>query len=66
MHAVKSGTRAMRLNATRAFSSAPRFQAPPALSINSDRLWETLHKTCEWGQAHRYGEYVIYDELIVT
>ncbi|OQE22921.1 hypothetical protein PENSTE_c009G03194 [Penicillium steckii] len=56
MHAVKSGSRAMRFNSTRAFSSAPRFQAPPALSINSNRLWETLHQTCEWGQAHRYGD----------
>ncbi|PYI09581.1 beta-alanine synthase [Aspergillus sclerotiicarbonarius CBS 121057] len=26
------------------------------LKINSDRLLETLHSTCEWGAAHRYGE----------
>ncbi|KAJ2997895.1 hypothetical protein NUW58_g510 [Xylaria curta] len=26
------------------------------LKINADRLNETLHQTCQWGAAHRYGE----------
>lgn len=26
--------------------------------INADRLAETLHHTCQWGAAHRYGEFV--------
>ncbi|KAE8144978.1 tryptophan synthase beta subunit-like PLP-dependent enzyme [Aspergillus avenaceus] len=26
------------------------------LKINQSRLWETLHETCEWGSAHRYGK----------
>ncbi|OJJ69792.1 hypothetical protein ASPBRDRAFT_56588 [Aspergillus brasiliensis CBS 101740] len=29
---------------------------PSGLRINSDRLMETLHQTCEWGAAHRYGQ----------
>lgn len=28
------------------------------LQFNRDRLWKTLHETCQWGSAHRYGEYV--------
>ncbi|KAI1390815.1 amidase [Hypoxylon trugodes] len=26
------------------------------LKINADRLQETLHYTCQWGAAHRYGD----------
>ncbi|KAK1850572.1 beta-alanine [Colletotrichum chrysophilum] len=26
------------------------------LKINADRLQETLHHTCQWGAAHRYGK----------
>ncbi|KAH1402953.1 hypothetical protein KXW28_001774 [Aspergillus fumigatus] len=26
------------------------------LKINANRLWETLHETCQWGAAHRHGE----------
>ncbi|KAI0409452.1 amidase [Xylaria palmicola] len=29
---------------------------PFRLKINADRLNETLHHTCQWGAAHRYGE----------
>ncbi|KAL4893733.1 beta-alanine synthase [Aspergillus ambiguus] len=29
--------------------------ATSGLKINASRLWETLHETCEWGAAHRYG-----------
>ncbi|OKL56038.1 hypothetical protein UA08_08709 [Talaromyces atroroseus] len=38
--------------------SAPRFARAQAsgLQINSGRLWETLHETCRWGAANRYGE----------
>jgi hypothetical protein len=59
MFGVSRTTRALRFNATRSFSSAPRVHAPAALKINADRLWKTLHQTCEWGAAHRYGEYVL-------
>lgn len=59
MFGVSRTTRALRFNATRSFSSAPRAHAPAALKINADRLWKTLHQTCEWGAAHRYGEYVL-------
>ncbi|RAH69747.1 M20 family metallo-hydrolase [Aspergillus aculeatinus CBS 121060] len=30
--------------------------AGSGLKINSDRLLETLHHTCQWGAAHRYGD----------
>ncbi|KAM0744298.1 hypothetical protein ACQRIT_001612 [Beauveria bassiana] len=30
--------------------------AAPKLRINADRLHETLHHTCQWGSANRYGE----------
>ncbi|UNI22227.1 hypothetical protein JDV02_008134 [Purpureocillium takamizusanense] len=33
-------------------SSSPRSSG---LTINADRLNETLHHTCQWGAAHRYG-----------
>jgi hypothetical protein len=59
MYGVTRTTRALRFNATRAFSSTPQVHAPAALKINADRLWETLHQSCEWGAAHRYGEYVL-------
>ncbi|GIJ99570.1 hypothetical protein Aspvir_001704 [Aspergillus viridinutans] len=26
------------------------------LKVNANRLWETLHETCQWGAAHRHGE----------
>ncbi|KEY70132.1 hypothetical protein S7711_03368 [Stachybotrys chartarum IBT 7711] len=28
----------------------------PGLRINSARLQETIHHTCQWGAAHRYGD----------
>jgi len=28
---------------------------PRQLVVNSARMMETLHKTCAWGAAHRYG-----------
>ncbi|KAJ5523039.1 hypothetical protein N7513_012583 [Penicillium frequentans] len=55
MHATRSASHTLRLSA-RGFSTVTRRQAPSGLRINPDRLWETLHKTCEWGAAHRYGE----------
>ncbi|OAA66357.1 Amidase, hydantoinase/carbamoylase [Akanthomyces lecanii RCEF 1005] len=36
----------------RLYSSA----AAPTLRINAARLHETLHHTCQWGFAHRYGD----------
>ncbi|KAJ6442449.1 n-carbamoyl-l-amino acid hydrolase [Purpureocillium lavendulum] len=39
---------------TRQFStSSPRLSS--GLKINADRLNKTLHETCQWGAAHRYG-----------
>ncbi|KAL4762781.1 uncharacterized protein BDW70DRAFT_166586 [Aspergillus foveolatus] len=29
---------------------------PSGLKINQSRLWETIHETCKWGAAHRWGE----------
>lgn len=58
MHCAKRVTHSLRLSAARAFSTSSRLQAMSSLSINADRLWETLHETCEWGAAHRHGEYV--------
>ncbi|KAM4063946.1 peptidase [Hirsutella rhossiliensis] len=31
------------------------FQRRLHLKINADRLQETIHETCQWGAAHRYG-----------
>ncbi|KAL4907087.1 hypothetical protein BDW74DRAFT_190084 [Aspergillus multicolor] len=36
-------------------SKIPKF-TPSGLRINQSRLWETLHETCKWGAAHRWGE----------
>ncbi|KAJ5133796.1 hypothetical protein N7526_005161 [Penicillium atrosanguineum] len=55
MQSTKRATRALRFNA-RAFSTSAHFAAPSSLSINADRLWETLHETCKWGAAHPYGD----------
>ncbi|KAL7813354.1 hypothetical protein V8C26DRAFT_405677 [Trichoderma gracile] len=45
-----------------AFTAARRFYSASAISasasslrINADRLQETIHHTCQWGAAHRYG-----------
>ncbi|CAG8376535.1 unnamed protein product [Penicillium salamii] len=48
---AKSATGAVR--SVRRFST---ISASSGLKINSERLWNTLHQTCEWGAAHRYGE----------
>lgn len=56
MYGTKRVIRALHSNAPR-FSIATRLQAS-GLKINSERLWNTLHETCEWGAEHRYGEYV--------
>ncbi|KAJ5101692.1 hypothetical protein NUU61_003914 [Penicillium alfredii] len=53
---MRSATRVFRSNVARQFSTTTRLQAPSGLKINSGRLWESLHETCEWGAAHRYGE----------
>ncbi|KAJ5667009.1 Peptidase M20 [Penicillium longicatenatum] len=55
MHATSSASHTLRLSA-RQFSTSARRHTPSGLRINSDRLWETLHKTCEWGAAHHYGQ----------
>lgn len=49
----------IRQSTTRRLASTSTSQTQlSGLKINSTRLWETLHETCEWGAAHRYGEYV--------
>ncbi|KZF24825.1 beta-alanine synthase [Xylona heveae TC161] len=55
MQAAKGGTRIMHTNPTRLLSKISRRNLS-GLRINSDRLWETLHETCKWGAAHRYGK----------
>ncbi|RFU81161.1 hydantoinase carbamoylase family amidase [Trichoderma arundinaceum] len=43
-------------SAARRFYSASHVSAPASgLRINADRLQETIHHTCQWGAAHRYG-----------
>ncbi|KAL7916575.1 hypothetical protein GGI35DRAFT_433484 [Trichoderma velutinum] len=43
-------------SATKRFYSASHISAPASgLRINADRLLETIHHTCQWGAAHRYG-----------
>ncbi|PWZ00541.1 amidase [Testicularia cyperi] len=32
-----------------------RWYTPGTFKINADRMMKTLHETCEWGAAHRYG-----------
>ncbi|KAL2812761.1 hypothetical protein BJX63DRAFT_443365 [Aspergillus granulosus] len=34
----------------------PSHVTPSGLKINQSRLWETLHETCKWGAAHRWGK----------
>lgn len=47
-------------SATRRFYSASHISAPASgLRINADRLQETIHHTCQWGAAHRYGRFVL-------
>ncbi|KAL6857352.1 hypothetical protein J3F83DRAFT_763692 [Trichoderma novae-zelandiae] len=42
--------------AAKRFYSASPISAPASgLRINAERLQETLHHTCQWGAAHRYG-----------
>lgn len=37
-------------------SGVVRWYTPGNLRINADRMIKTLHDTCEWGAAHRYGD----------
>ncbi|KAB8238340.1 tryptophan synthase beta subunit-like PLP-dependent enzyme [Aspergillus alliaceus] len=54
MYFTKRSGRALFANSTKQFSTTFRRQLS-GLKINNNRLWETLHETCEWGAAHRYG-----------
>lgn len=36
--------------------AAARCYTAGSLKINADRMMKTLHETCEWGAAHRYGD----------
>ncbi|KAF7628583.1 hypothetical protein AFLA_003937 [Aspergillus flavus NRRL3357] len=55
MHFTKRTGRALFANPAKQFSTTSRRQLS-GLKINHNRLWETLHETCEWGAAHRYGK----------
>ncbi|KAJ5297496.1 hypothetical protein PENANT_c005G00312 [Penicillium antarcticum] len=55
MYSTKGATRVLFSN-TRRFSTGTQLRAPSGLKINPDRLWNTLHETCEWGAAHRYND----------
>ncbi|KAE8367121.1 hypothetical protein BDV27DRAFT_143009 [Aspergillus caelatus] len=46
---------ALFANSAKQFSTTSRRHLS-GLKINHNRLWETLHETCEWGAAHRYGK----------
>jgi hypothetical protein len=52
MQAFKKVSAAFHPAARRFYSTA----TGPALQINAARLNETLHHTCQWGAANRYGE----------
>ncbi len=41
--------------AIRTPAAAVRRYTAGKLRINADRMMKTLHDTCEWGAAHRYG-----------
>ncbi len=41
--------------ASRTPAAAVRRYTAGKLRINADRMMKTLHDTCEWGAAHRYG-----------
>ncbi|PLB33470.1 M20 family metallo-hydrolase [Aspergillus candidus] len=46
--------RALLSNPSRTLSTTSN--PPSGLKINSSRLWESIHQTCnQWGAAHRYG-----------
>lgn len=59
VHGARRATCALQSSPARAFSTASRLQTS-GLKINAQRLWETLHETCEWGAANRHGEYVLF------
>ena len=43
-------------SAARCTPSAVRWYTAGKLQINGDRMMKTLHDTCKWGAAHRYGD----------
>ncbi|KAF7595309.1 hypothetical protein BBP40_006558 [Aspergillus hancockii] len=55
MHFTKRTGRTLFANSAKQFSNSSRRQLS-GLKINANRLWETLHETCEWGAAHSYGK----------
>ncbi|KAJ5595275.1 uncharacterized protein N7459_001483 [Penicillium hispanicum] len=55
MRNTKWAMRALRFHSARSFSTSLRPQGS-GLQINSERLWRTLHETCDWGFAYRYGD----------
>ncbi|XHF98841.1 hypothetical protein AWENTII_002376 [Aspergillus wentii] len=55
MRATKTAARLVSPHFTRDLSTVSRARGS-GLQINSDRLWETLHETCKWGAANRYGD----------
>jgi hypothetical protein len=47
--------------ATRTTTMMPALTVPGkrafhGLKVNGDRMMDTLHKTCDFGKAHAYGE----------
>ncbi|KAL3456268.1 hypothetical protein BJX64DRAFT_281500 [Aspergillus heterothallicus] len=51
----------VRLNGPLSLGLANAFYLPAhvttsGLKINQARLWETIHETCKWGAAHRWGK----------
>ncbi|KAJ5093557.1 hypothetical protein N7456_009418, partial [Penicillium angulare] len=56
MYTTRRVARALQFAPTRGFSTSCRLQSISGLKINADRLRETLHETCKWGEAHKYGD----------
>ncbi|KAH7313759.1 putative beta-alanine synthase [Stachybotrys elegans] len=50
------GRQTRRYSFTSSRNAAAPVDAGFGLRINADRLQESIHHTCQWGAAHRYGE----------
>lgn len=57
MAALSRGPLRPLAHAPRHFSSKT-VRCLSGLGINSDRLQEAIHHSCQWGAAHRYGRLV--------
>ena len=38
-------------------TTAPPAGLPSKLRVNGPRLWDRIHRSCQWGQGQRWGQY---------